>query len=293
MTLSVLSKITLAAAVAAGGLVFTYPALAETLGQPVPWGLGLQEHASPMKAKMEHFHDVLLMPLITAISLFVLGLLIYVAIRFNAKSNPTPSKTTHHTMLEVVWTLVPVIILVWLVIPSMKMLYYVDKTPNPEMSIKVTGYQWYWGYEYPDHGGVNFLANMLKEEELKPGQPRLLATDNEVVLPVDTDIQILITASDVLHAWAVPALGVKMDAVPGRTNETWVRIEKEGTFYGQCSELCGVGHGFMPIQVKAVSKAAFAEWVMAQGGKMPEPKTVEAIPAVAGEAQAETTNNRE
>lgn len=292
MTLSAFSKFILAAGVAAGGLVLSNPAMAEALGQPVPWGLGLQEHASPMKAKMAHFHDVLLMPMITAISLLVLALLIYVAVRFNAKANPTPSKTTHNTMLEVVWTLVPVIILVWLVIPSMKMLYYVDKAPNPEMSIKVTGYQWYWGYEYPDHGGVNFLANMLKDDELKPGQPRLLATDNEVVLPVDTDIQILITASDVLHSWAVPALGVKMDAVPGRTNETWVRIEKEGTFYGQCSELCGVGHGFMPIQVKAVSKAAFAEWVVAQGGKMPEPKSAEAgaveapVAAGAGEAQA-------
>ena len=255
--------------------LFANPALAE-LGQPKPWGLGLQEHASPMKAEMEHFHNALLMPIITAISLFVLLLLIIVVVRFNAKANPKPSKTTHNVVLEVIWTLVPVLILVVIVIPSMKMLYFVDKTHNPEMTLKVTGYQWYWGYEYPDHGDINFLANMIPENELKPGQPRLLATDNEVVLPVDTDIQILVTASDVLHAFAVPALGVKMDAVPGRTNETWVRIEKEGTFYGQCSELCGTGHGFMPIQVRAVSKSAFADWVKAQGGTMPEIKTGEA-----------------
>lgn len=268
-------------AVAAGAVMAAFPALAE-LGQPSNWGLGLQEHATPMKAKMEEFHNGLLI-LITCISVFVLALLITVMVRFNAASNPKPSKTTHNTMLEIVWTLVPVIILVVVTVPSMKMLYYVDKAHNPEMTLKITGYQWYWGYEYPDHGDIAFEARIEREKE-----PRLLATDNEVVLPVDTDIQLLVTANDVLHAWAVPAFGVKMDAVPGRTNETWVRIEKEGTFYGQCSELCGTDHGFMPIQVRAVSKEAFAAWVAQMGGTMPAPKTAEA-PA-AGEAKADAVN---
>lgn len=256
------------------------PAWAE-LGQPTPWGLGLQEHASPMKARMEWFHNHLLLPITVGICVLVLVLLVVVVVRFNAKSNPVPSKTTHNTLLEVVWTLVPVLILVVIVIPSMQMLYYVDRAHNPEMTLKVTGYQWYWGYEYPDHGGVNFFSNMVPTAELKEGQPRLLATDNEVVLPVDTDIQILITAADVLHSWAMPAFGVKMDAVPGQTNETWVRIEKEGTFYGQCSELCGVNHAFMPIQVRAVSKEEFAQWIASKGGTMPAPKAE-------GEAAADT-----
>ncbi len=247
----------------------SFPAFAE-LGQPTPAGLGFQEHATPMKAKMEWFHNDLLLPIITVITIFVLILLIWVVVRFNAKANPVPSKTTHNVVLEVIWTLVPVIILVVIVVPSMKMLYYIDKTPDAEMTLKVTGHQWYWEYDYPDHGEINFLANLDREKK-----PRLLATDNPVVLPVDTNIRLLMTSADVIHAWAVPAFGVKLDTVPGRLNETWVRIEKEGTFYGQCSELCGKDHGFMPIEVKAVSKAEFAQWVKAQGGKMPEKTTAE------------------
>lgn len=286
------SKILALFALAAGVILVAHPAFA-TLGQPTPGGIGLQEHATPMKEKMEHFHNVLLMPIITGTTVFVLALLIYVVIRFNAKTNPKPSKTTHNTMLEVVWTLVPVLILIVVVVPSMKMLYYVDKAKNPEMTLKVTGNQWYWGYEYPDHGGIAITANMVAEKDLKPGQPRLLATDNPVVLPIDTDIQILTTAADVLHSWAMPSFGVKMDAVPGRINETWVRIEKEGIFYGQCSEICGVNHAFMPIEVHAVSKQAFADWVLAQGGKMPEPKAADAGAAIApavlvGTAEAAT-----
>jgi cytochrome c oxidase subunit 2 len=254
------------------------------LGQPAPWEIGLQPSVSPVKDQMIHFHDKLLLPITTAIVLFVLGLLIYVVIRFNEKSNPVPSKTTHNTLLEVIWTLVPVIILVLIVVPSMKMLYYADRTEDADMTLKVTGYQWYWGYEYPDNGGVNFTSNLVPESDLKPGQPRLLATDNPVVLPVDTNIRILVTGNDVIHSWALPAFGVKIDAVPGRTNETWARIEKEGTYYGQCSEICGVNHGFMPIEIKAVSKADFAKWVVAQGGKMPA-VTHEATPASAVDTQ--------
>lgn len=241
------------------------------VGQPTPWALGLQPGVTPVKEKMHFFHNALLLPIITAITLFVLLLLVIVVMRYRAAKNPTPSRTTHNTMLEVVWTLIPVLILVVIVIPSMKMLYFVDRTHEPDMTLKVVGYQWYWGYSYPDHGIEEFTANMVPEADLKEGQPRLLATDTEVVLPVDTNVRVLVTANDVIHSWAMPAFGVKTDAVPGRTNETWVRVEKEGTYYGQCSEICGVNHAFMPIQVRAVSKEEFAAWVAAQGGTMPAP----------------------
>lgn len=268
-------------------LVYSLPAAAETpdapvIGAPKEWGLSFQPSASPVKHDMVWFHNHLLLPVITVITVFVMLLLLFVMIRFNAKANPKPSKTTHNTMLEVVWTLVPVIILVIIVVPSMKLLYKADKTSDAEMTLNVKGYQWYWGYQYPDHGDIEFSSNLVPEKDLKPGQVRLLSTDNPVVLPVDTNIRILVTANDVIHSWAMPALGVKMDAVPGRTNETWTRIEKEGTYFGQCSEICGINHGFMPIEIRAVSKEAFAKWVVAQGGKMPE-KTAE---AEAGTAQA-------
>lgn len=249
-------------------VLMSIPAFA-VLGQPEPNEIALQAAASPMKEKMIFFHDSLLMPIITGIVVFVMLLLLFIIVRFNKRANPVPSKTTHNTLLEVIWTLIPVLILVVIVIPSMKMLYYVDKTTESEMTLKITGNQWYWGYEYPDHGAISFVSNLVQEKDLKQGQPRLLATDNPVVLPVDTNIKLLVTAADVLHAWAIPAFGVKIDAMPGRLNETWVRIDKEGTFYGQCSEICGTGHGFMPIEVHAVSKQAFAEWIKKQGGKMP------------------------
>ncbi len=250
-------------------LLMSSPAFA-VLGRPVPGGIGLQEAATPMKEKMHFFHNHLLLPITTAIVIFVLALLVIVMVRFNEKANPVPSKTTHNTLLEVIWTLVPVLILVVIVIPSMKMLYYIDKTHEAEMTLKVIGSQWYWSYEYPDNGNISFSSNLVADKDLKPNQLRLLSTDNPVVLPVDTNIKLLMTATDVLHAWAVPAFGVKLDANPGKLNETWVRIDKEGTFYGQCSELCGTGHGFMPIEVHAVSREAFADWVKKQGGKMPK-----------------------
>jgi cytochrome c oxidase subunit 2 len=263
------------------------------IGQPTPWGIGLQPGVTPVKEQVHFFHNALLLPIITAITLLVLLLLIFVVMRFRARRNPTPSRTTHNTMLEVVWTLVPVLLLVLIVVPSMKMLYFMDRTHNPEMTLKVTGYQWYWGYEYPDHGGVAFDAMMVPTAELQEGQPRLLATDREVVLPVDTDIRILVTANDVIHAWAVPAFGVKTDAIPGRTNETWVRIEREGVYYGQCSEICGNGHAYMPIQVRAVSKEDFAAWVASEGGSMPAPGTEgAAVDAAAGPADARTAEEQ-
>ena len=224
-----------------------------------PWQLGFVEPASPVMERMVDFHTDLLW-LISGIVGFVSVLLVYVMLRFNKRANPVPTKTTHNVLLEIVWTLVPVLILIVIAIPSMKLLYSADRTVEAEMTLKVTGYQWYWGYEYVDQGEISFLSYMTPDEEIKEGQHRLLETDNHVVVPVDTNIRVLVTAADVLHAWAVPAFGVKIDAVPGRTNETWMNVNKEGIYYGQCSELCGTGHGYMPITVKAVSKEAFKEW---------------------------------
>lgn len=249
------------------------------------WQMGMQEAATPVAERLHHFHNFLLV-IITGIVIFVFSLLLFVMVRFNARANPTPSQTTHNVLLEIVWTVVPVIILITIAVPSFKLLYYMDRTENPEMTLKVTGYQWYWGYEYPDHGGVSFTSNMVPGADIDTAksQIRNLSVDNPLVLPVDTDIQVLVTAADVLHSFAVPSFGIKTDAVPGRTNETWIRIEKEGTYYGQCSELCGTNHAFMPVEVHAVSKEAFAQWVVAQGGTMP---TTPAPVVLGGEAPAE------
>ncbi|MCW2236480.1 cytochrome c oxidase subunit II [Azospirillum canadense] len=253
---------------------------AGSAAEPHPWQLGLQEAATPVKHAMDSFHSLLTV-IIFAIVLFVAALLILCVVRFSAKKNPVPSKTSHHTLLEVAWTVVPVIVLIVIAVPSFKLLYQAERTPEAEMTIKVTGRQWYWDYEYPDHGNITFSSYMIPESDLKPGQRRLLEVDNRVVLPVDTTVRVLVTGGDVIHSWAVPSFGVKKDAVPGRTNETWVKIEKEGTYYGQCSEICGVNHGFMPIAVEAVSKEKFAEWVakakVAYG--TPEKRDVAQVPA--------------
>jgi cytochrome c oxidase subunit 2 len=243
---------TLAAAAALSG-----PLLA---AQPQPWQMGFQPAVSPTMERIQSFHDLLLV-IITLISVFVLGLLVYVVWRFSEKRNPTPSKTTHNTLIEVIWTVVPVIILVIIAVPSFKLIYYADQIEDADMTLKAIGRQWYWSYEYPDHGNFTFDSYMVAEGDLEAGQPRLLQTDTAVVLPVDTRIRLLVTASDVLHAFAMPSMGLKLDAVPGRVNETWVQINEEGTYYGQCSEICGTGHAYMPIMIKAVSKEAFAEWV--------------------------------
>jgi cytochrome c oxidase subunit 2 len=227
--------------------------------QPEPWQLGFQPAASPVMAQLDSLHDLLLW-IITLVSIFVLGLLVYACLRFRASRSASPSRRTHHTLLEIAWTALPVLILVVIAIPSFKLLYFMDRVQEPEMTIKAVGHQWYWSYEYPDDGEFTFDAYLVADEDLQEGQPRLLATDNAVVLPVETDIRVLITATDVLHSWAVPAFGVKTDAVPGRVNETWVRIEQPGMYYGQCSELCGDYHGFMPIMVRAVSKEEFEAW---------------------------------
>jgi len=229
-------------------------------GLAKPWQMNLQDAASPVMDKIHDFHS-LLMVVMVGIVLFVLAILGYVCFRFSAKRNPVPSKTSHNTLLEVVWTAVPIVILIIIAIPGMRLLYFHDRAQDYEMTLKVTGHQWYWTYNYPDQGDFEFDSIPVPEGDLEPGQPRLLTVDNRVVLPVDTNIQVLITADDVIHNWAVPALGMKIDATPGRINERWVRIDKEGMYYGMCSELCGVYHSFMPIQVEAVSKEAFAKWV--------------------------------
>ena len=227
--------------------------------QPKPWQLGFQDAATDNMAQITSFNDFLLI-LMTGITLFVLGLMMYVAVKFNARSNPNPSSTTHNSLVEVAWTLVPVLILVVIAIPSFRLLYYQRVLPEADMTIKATGYQWYWGYEYPDHGGFGFDSLMLNDEE-RGDQPRLLATDTAMVVPVNSTVRVVVTGADVLHSWAMPAFGVKMDAVPGRLNETWFRAEKTGTYYGQCSEICGIRHAFMPIRVEVVEPDAFASWV--------------------------------
>jgi len=228
--------------------------------QPTPWGLGLQPGVTPVKAAMSSFHNMLLV-IITLITIFVLGLLAYVVLRFRADRNPNPSKTTHNTLIEVVWTVVPVLILVIVAIPSFRLLYFLDRNADAEMTIKVVGHQWYWAYEYPDHDGIKFDSYMVQEADLKEGQKRLLEVDNRLVLPVGTTVRVLVTGNDVMHSWFIPSLGVQNYAFPGRTNETWIRLEREGVFYGQCNQICGVNHAFMPIAVEGVSKEAFQRWV--------------------------------
>ena len=245
-------------AVGAAGLAVGVAGLAAA-AEPLPWQMGFQPAASTTMERINDFHNLLLV-IITAIAVFVLLLLLYVMYRFAERRNPTPAKTTHNTMLEVLWTTVPVIILVVIAIPSFRLLYYSDRAEDAEMTLKAIGHQWYWSYEYPDQGNLAFDAVMLTDDELAEGQRRLLETDNPVVLPVDTKIRLLVTADDVIHSFAVPAFGVKLDANPGTVNETWFEITREGTFYGQCSEICGSGHSYMPIQIKAVSKEEFARW---------------------------------
>jgi cytochrome c oxidase subunit 2 len=235
-------------------------ALAQT-GQPAPWQMNFQTPVTNIAQDVVSFHNLLLW-LITFISLFVLFLLVYVCWKFNEKANPVPSKTTHHTWIEVAWTVIPVLILVGISIPSFRILREQLTIPQADVVIKATGHSWYWSYEYPaDQGGFRFESNMVPDDQLKPGQPRLLAVDNEVVVPVNKIVKVQITAADVLHNFAVPSFGIRLDAVPGRLNETWFRATREGIYYGQCSELCGNGHPYMPIQVRVVSDAQYAAWI--------------------------------
>lgn len=239
------------------------PATLETaLAQPENYQLGLQEAVTPVAERIASFHDLLLV-IITVITVFVLVLLLWVMFRFSEKRNPNPSKTTHNVTLELAWTVLPVLILIGIAFPSFRLLYFSDQVQEADITVKAIGRQWYWSYEYPDHGNFTFDSYMVAEGDLQPGQPRLLTADAALVLPVDTNIRFLVTASDVLHNFAMPQFGLKMDAVPGRNNETWAYVPAEyagQTFYGQCSELCGTGHAYMPINIKMVTKEEFAEW---------------------------------
>jgi cytochrome c oxidase subunit 2 len=258
-TMLVLKRLTLVAITLVAILMGGQAALAG-LGQPSPWQIGLQQSASPVMDNIIWFHDFLLY-IITAIAGFVLVLLVVVMVRFNARSNPIPSRTTHNTLIEIAWTLIPIVILMFIAVPSFKLLFFQLNVPPADLTVKATGKQWYWSYSYPDNGQFEFDSLMLKEGERKEGQPRLLAVDNEMVVPVNKTVRVITTGSDVIHSFAVPSFGIKIDAVPGRINETWFTATREGVYYGQCSELCGKNHAFMPIAVHVVSEQAFSAWV--------------------------------
>ncbi|MGY4304279.1 cytochrome c oxidase subunit 2 [Bradyrhizobium sp. USDA 4369] len=229
-------------------------AFAET-GQPAPWEYKLQEAATPVMENITWFHGLLL-TIITLITLFVLALLVAVVVKFNARANPVPSRTTHNTLLEVAWTLIPVLILVTIAVPSFRLLFLELDVPKADITVKATGKQWYWSYAYPDNGKFEFDSLMAQDKK-----PRLLAVDNEMVVPVNKVIRVQTTGADVIHSWAIPSFGVKIDAIPGRLNETWFKATKVGMYYGQCSELCGKDHAFMPIAVRVVSDQEFTAWV--------------------------------
>ncbi|HWM83151.1 MAG TPA: cytochrome c oxidase subunit II [Pseudolabrys sp.] len=234
-------------------------ALAAELGQPMPWQLGLQGSVTPVMDDITWFHDFLLW-IIGAIVVFVLALLIIVIFKFNAKANPVPSRTTHNTAIEVIWTVVPVLILTAVAVPSFRLLFHQLHVPPADITVKATGKQWFWTYNYPD-AKFEFDSLLVAEKDLKPGQPRLLTVDNEMVVPVNKVVRVLTTGADVIHAFAVPSFGIKIDSIPGRLNETWFKATREGTYHGQCSELCGKDHAFMPIVVRVVSEKDYAAWL--------------------------------
>jgi cytochrome c oxidase subunit 2 len=243
-----------AAALAGGGIAFA------GMGQPSPWQLGLQQSAAPTMDDIIWFHNFVLW-IITAITIFVLILLVVVIVKFNARANPTPSRTTHNTLLEVLWTVVPVVILVVIAVPSFRILFVQLNTPPADLTIKATGKQWYWSYSYPDNKFEFDSLLACDQSRQKCEQPRLLAVDNDMVVPVNKVVRLHVIGADVIHAWTVPSFGVKIDAIPGRLNETWFKATREGVYYGQCSELCGKDHAYMPIAVRVVSEQAFAAWL--------------------------------
>jgi cytochrome c oxidase subunit II len=244
------------------------------IGQPVAKGLGIQPQVTAIGRDAIWMHNALLMPIIVAISLFVLALLFWASYRYRRKANPVASKTSHNTLIEVAWTLIPVLILVVISVPSISLLAAQYKpAERGAITIKAIGNQWYWSYEYADNGGFELTANMLPDAEAKKrGEPRLLATDNRMVIPVNTQIRLLVTSNDVIHAWMVPAFWTQMDGVPGRINETTFKVEKTGVYYGQCNQICGARHGYMPITVEVVSKEAYDKWVLSKGGTVGGPK---------------------
>ncbi|MCG8442417.1 MAG: cytochrome c oxidase subunit II [Caulobacterales bacterium] len=247
----------------AASLLLATPALG---ARPVDGQINFQPAATPVMEQVHAFHVTYLMPVITVISVFVMLLLLYVMLRFNKAANPTPKSFTHNTLLEVLWTGIPVLILIVIAVPSFRLLYYQDRLPEHDLTIKTVGYQWYWGYEYPDDGGFDFSSYMLTQDQVADSADYLLAVDAPMVAPAGKTVRLLVTAADVIHNWAMPAFGIKMDAVPGRVNEVWFRVDEPGTYYGQCSELCGRNHAFMPIQVEIVPEPVYAQWTSAKSG---------------------------
>lgn len=244
----------------------------DLMGQPTPGGIDLQPAAAPLKHDAIFFHNIVLMPVITLITLLVLGLLIWIVVRYNKRANPTPARWSHNTTVEIIWTVAPVVILVGIALFSFRLLFAYHDMPEPDLTVKVTGNQWNWAYEYPDQAVPEYISNMLPEEEARArGVPYRLAADEPMVVPVGQTVRLLVTAADVIHAVALPAFGLKTDAVPGRVNETWFKAERTGVFYGQCSELCGVDHAFMPLQINVVTQAEFERWVVSKGGSMTPP----------------------
>ena len=260
------------------------------LGQPSPWQMTMQQSASPVMDDVIWFHDLLLW-IISGITVFVLVLLVIIIVRFNARANPTPSRTTHNTFLEVAWTVIPVAILVVIAVPSFRLLFLQLNTPQADLTVKATGKQWYWSYSYPD-SKFEFDSIMLQDKDRKPDQPRLLAVDNEMVVPVNKIVRVQVIGADVIHAFTVPSFGIKIDAIPGRLNETWFKATREGMYYGQCSELCGKDHAFMPIAVRVVSDQAYAAWLAQAKQKYaahdaPVPTPAATALAAAGDAKTE------
>ncbi len=238
------------------GAIAPLPALAQT---PQPWQLGFQPPQSAVMHGIEGLHSLVLW-LMAMVTIFVAALLAYCMWRFRASRNPTPSRISHHTALEVAWTLLPVLILVLIAIPSFRLVYFEDRTSDPGITVKVTGHQWNWEYGYPDNGGFSYISNMIQDEDLKPGDIRHLSVDNKLVVPAGVNVRILTTSGDVIHSFFIPSLGVQRYAIPGRTIETWVRVDKPGVYYGECNQICGTNHSVMPIAVEALSPADFAKW---------------------------------
>lgn len=239
----------------------------DIVGQPVDGAIGLQPAHSVLKAHAIFFHNVILLPIITAITLFVLALLLICIFRFNSRANPVPAKWSHNTPIEVAWTAGPVLILMFIAIFSFRLLFEYHAMPTPDLTVKATGYQWYWGYAYPDQKIDEYTSNVLSEADAKTrNEPYLLAADNPLVVPVNKTVKVVVTGADVIHDFALPAFGLKTDAVPGKVNETWFKADKTGLYYGECDQLCGVNHAFMPIEIKVVSQQDFDAWVISQKG---------------------------
>jgi len=275
----------LATGLAAGAMMAFWGASAfaeELVGQPTPGAIGLQPGVTSLRDDAATFHNAILLPIITAITLFVLGLLIWVIVRYNKRANPVPAKWSHNTAIEVTWTLVPVLILMFIAIFSFKLLFAYHDMPKPDLTVKATGYQWYWGYEYPDQKIPEYISNILPEEKAKArGVPYRLAATEPLVVPQGKVVRVLLTGADVIHAFAIPAFGVGTDAWPGRVNEAWFKVDKVGTYYGQCRQLCGVDHAFMPIEVRVVTQPEFDAWVASKHGTT--------VAAAAAPAAAPTT----